>query len=236
MTQVNEFLKQFGQTLKSSRKSMGLSQVSAAQAMHIDYRHYQNIEGGKINLRLDTLMKLVDFYGMSNNQKEFSLQSLLRILDLPTDQPAPATSWHSLSEYFVEGGHAGYLVVNRREPSIVDVNAKMASTLYFEAPTDLIGRNLQDFISQESWGRIAKFAEDGRHHDVSQPFIVSFRNKSGHLIPMMAVARVRTASDNGQVECIFFDRQTLMDEGHRLNEILSEFRQLMELYPQLRAV
>ena len=56
---MDNFLKEFGQTLKTTRKQMGLSQVTAAQNMKIDYRHYQNIEGGKINLRLDTLMKLV---------------------------------------------------------------------------------------------------------------------------------------------------------------------------------
>lgn len=56
------FLKRFGQEIKVERKKMGLSQISAAKGMHLDYRHYQNIEGGKINLRVDTLLKLIQFY------------------------------------------------------------------------------------------------------------------------------------------------------------------------------
>ena len=47
--EMESFLKEFGKQLKTTRKQMGLSQVTAAQNMRIDYRHYQNIEGGKIN-------------------------------------------------------------------------------------------------------------------------------------------------------------------------------------------
>ena len=80
MTEAEEFLKEFGKSLKAARKSMGLSQVAAAQSMHIDYRHYQNVEGGKINLRLDTLIKLVRFYGLDKAHRPFSLESALDLL------------------------------------------------------------------------------------------------------------------------------------------------------------
>lgn len=64
MQQINteDFQKRFGDACREARKKMGESQVSAAQKMVIDYRHYQNVEGGKINLRLDTFLKLVNFY------------------------------------------------------------------------------------------------------------------------------------------------------------------------------
>jgi len=77
---MNQFLKSFGQTLKVTRKKMGLSQVAAAQTMHIDYRHYQNIEGGKINLRLDTLMKLVKFYHLDPEEGPFTVNSCLNLV------------------------------------------------------------------------------------------------------------------------------------------------------------
>lgn len=56
------FLQDFGRLLKKTRKAQKVSQAQAALEMGIDYRHYQNIEGGKINLRMDTFLKLVKYY------------------------------------------------------------------------------------------------------------------------------------------------------------------------------
>lgn len=78
--EMESFLKEFGSRLKTSRKQKGLSQVSAAQNMHIDYRHYQNIEGGKINLRLDTLIKLVKFYELDKIARPFNMDACLDLL------------------------------------------------------------------------------------------------------------------------------------------------------------
>ena len=50
-----------------------LSQVRAADQIGIDYRHYQNIEGGKINIRLDTFLKLVDFYDLPKSLLDYEL-------------------------------------------------------------------------------------------------------------------------------------------------------------------
>ncbi len=78
--EMESFLKEFGSRLKTSRKQKGLSQVSAAQNMHIDYRHYQNIEGGKINLRLDTLIKLVKFYELDKVPRPFNMEACIDLL------------------------------------------------------------------------------------------------------------------------------------------------------------
>lgn len=43
---------------------MGKTQVKAASEIEIDYRHYQNIEGGKVNIRLDTFLNLARYYGI----------------------------------------------------------------------------------------------------------------------------------------------------------------------------
>lgn len=64
MVYQSEFVLEFGKKIKARRKEMGLSQVRAAEHMRVDYRHYQNIENGKINVRLDTLILLTDFYGL----------------------------------------------------------------------------------------------------------------------------------------------------------------------------
>jgi hypothetical protein len=54
---------------------------------------------------------------------------------------------------------------------------------------------------------------------------------------MMAVCKaMKEPSGEEKLFCIFFDRKTLEEEGHRLNDILNGYQQFMELYPQLKAV
>ncbi len=61
----------FSDQIRAARKAKALSQVEAAEKLKIDYRHYQNIEGAKINLRFDTFLKLIDFYEIKPDlQKE----------------------------------------------------------------------------------------------------------------------------------------------------------------------
>lgn len=61
---LETYLKCLGRKVKVARKAKGLSQVNAAHTIGVDYRHYQNIEGGKINVRLNTLLLLAEFYGL----------------------------------------------------------------------------------------------------------------------------------------------------------------------------
>lgn len=58
-------MKYFGDLFRAGRKAKGLTQVRAAGQMKIDYRHYQNIEGGKVNITWDTLKKICDYYGIT---------------------------------------------------------------------------------------------------------------------------------------------------------------------------
>lgn len=50
----------FSRIIKKRRASLGISQVDMASMLDISYRHYQDIETGKINLRLDTIVKISD--------------------------------------------------------------------------------------------------------------------------------------------------------------------------------
>jgi transcriptional regulator with XRE-family HTH domain len=238
MMEMDQFLKEFGKALKTTRKQMGLSQVTAAQNMRIDYRHYQNIEGGKINLRLDTLIKLVKFYNLDKVSRPFNLDACIDLLSGYKDTNAH-DNFQSLFHHFVEGGHAGYITVNVRTKAIEEINEKLYKTLGYRAAQDLMGKPIQHLMVQESAGQ---FDEMIKHHvaeQISKPFIVTFRTQPpAYPIPMMAV--VKAKKDPGGVDeklhCIFFDRKTLDEEGHRLKEILNGYQQFMELYPQLKAV
>ncbi len=60
----NRFYKLLGQRLRRLREQRGLKQSEMAKLIKVSYRHYQDVEGGKINLRGETLLRCllaVDF-------------------------------------------------------------------------------------------------------------------------------------------------------------------------------
>ncbi len=59
------FLKSLGKIFKDLRKQRGMSQAEFAKEMQINYRHYQDLEGGKSNLKLETLFNLAKFHELS---------------------------------------------------------------------------------------------------------------------------------------------------------------------------
>ncbi len=240
MQEMDGFLKEFGQTLKTTRKGMGLSQVTAAQNMKIDYRHYQNIEGGKINLRLDTMMKLVKFYNLAKNSQSFDLDGFLDLLTGSHQDPAHHHhNWAALYEHFVEGGHAGYLVVRCATKTVMQVNDRLFNTLGMQSKQELMGKQLSTLVNDQGMIKINDFCSTYRPDEVSNPFIVTFKTQAPAFpIPMMALLKVKKEQANGEdlLHCMFFDRKTLDEEGHRLVDIVSGYKQFMELYPQLKAV
>lgn len=48
----------FSRIIKAKRSELKIGQVDMAALLDISYRHYQDIETGKINLRLDTIVKI----------------------------------------------------------------------------------------------------------------------------------------------------------------------------------
>lgn len=59
---LKALLKEFALFLKTGRKRKGITQVNVAENLGINYRHYQDIEAGKINLRMETFLKLVTYF------------------------------------------------------------------------------------------------------------------------------------------------------------------------------
>src|SRR3954470_8559765 len=160
MMEMESFLKEFGTQLKTTRKAMGLSQVNAAQQMHIDYRHYQNIEGGKINLRLDTLIKLVKFYNLDKVSRPFNLEACMDLLS-GYKETHPQDNWGLLYHHFVEGGHAGFVTVNCQTKAVEQINPKLFQALGYRSAQELTGKPVQNLLVQES---ASQFDELIAHH------------------------------------------------------------------------
>ena len=62
---TNTFLKEVGQNLKQARKKLGMRQIEVEGKTGVSYRHYQNIEAGKVNVTLDTLCRLAGAFQTS---------------------------------------------------------------------------------------------------------------------------------------------------------------------------
>jgi len=236
--EMENFLKEFGKQLKTTRKQMGLSQVAAAQNMHIDYRHYQNIEGGKINLRLDTLIKLVKFYNLDKVNRPFNLDACMDLLTGFSQKAPTADGWQRLKETFVANNHAGYVTFNARTKLIESANAKLAQSLGFRGAQDIIGKPLNSILITESLATLDESLRNLQGREASQPFIVTFRTQPPAFpIPMMAMThKSQTAESGEQVSALFFDRKSLDEDESRLNEMVNGFQQFIQLYPQLKAV
>lgn len=239
MKEIGEFLKDFGQQLKKRRKSMGLSQVNAAHQMKIDYRHYQNIEGGKINLRLDTFLKLIDFYQLNAKDRPFNVDVCVNMLsdinsvqetpqftkDLGVEGEAPSPEgWNVLFHDFVESGQAGFLSVNCRTGLIEQVNDKLVFTLGFRAPGHLINRNFSHIFSKESGEFLQNFLVDRSAAKFSKPFVATLKAQPpAHPIPMMALMRIKRDLSNGEehLHLIALDRRVLDGESKRVRSLLT---------------
>ncbi len=53
-----QFLKQIGKNLKKERNKNGFTQEMIAEINNIDYKYYQRIEAGTVNITIKTLLKL----------------------------------------------------------------------------------------------------------------------------------------------------------------------------------
>jgi ribosome-binding protein aMBF1 (putative translation factor) len=59
---LQKYLRQVGRNIKSVRVKQGLRQTDIVEMLGMNYRHYQDIEAGKINVRIGTLIELAQIY------------------------------------------------------------------------------------------------------------------------------------------------------------------------------
>jgi transcriptional regulator with XRE-family HTH domain len=63
--QLKLHLRQLGKNIQAARKSCGLKQVEVHEGCGLTYRHYQNIEAGKVNVTVETLYRLSKLFKVS---------------------------------------------------------------------------------------------------------------------------------------------------------------------------
>ncbi len=57
--------REVGRNLRDARKKAGLRQKEVVAVSGVAYRHYQNIEAGRVNVTLETLCRLAEAFGTS---------------------------------------------------------------------------------------------------------------------------------------------------------------------------
>ena len=55
---INTFIKRVGRNIRAARIRAGLRQIDVNEKSGLTYRHYQDIEAGKINVTIATLCRL----------------------------------------------------------------------------------------------------------------------------------------------------------------------------------
>ena len=66
---------EIGQTLRRLRKRQGLTQVEAAGLTGVGVRFMSELENGKTTIRLDTLFKVLDGYGVQLQLVGYGLEA-----------------------------------------------------------------------------------------------------------------------------------------------------------------
>jgi transcriptional regulator with XRE-family HTH domain len=76
MREFDNYLRQVGKNIKAARIKAGMAQMEVHERSGITYRHYQNIEAGKVNISAQTLFRLARLYRT-------------KVEDLVTEAPVP---------------------------------------------------------------------------------------------------------------------------------------------------
>lgn len=67
-TSLGEFHRLLGLKLKQLRKKLRITQVEAAAGLGMNYRHYQDIEAGKSDIKMSSLLKISAFFKVSMDE------------------------------------------------------------------------------------------------------------------------------------------------------------------------
>jgi transcriptional regulator with XRE-family HTH domain len=59
---MRDYLRKVGKNIRAARLRSGLRQIDVNERIGLTYRHYQNIEAGKVNLTISTLCRLATLF------------------------------------------------------------------------------------------------------------------------------------------------------------------------------
>ncbi len=108
-----ETISAFARMILQSRKTLGLTQKSASEKIGIDYRHFQDIEKGKVDIRMSSLIEIQEQLGIRIEQlfcKKYG-HSTCPAQENPI---TPDTLFSRLNQ-LAESGKCGLLIIEGNE-------------------------------------------------------------------------------------------------------------------------
>jgi CheY-like chemotaxis protein len=69
---MEKILKDIGLKMKQGRKNQKLTQVEAAEILKVNYRHYQKLEAGLVNMKFDSVLKIARKFNIDVSQLIFN--------------------------------------------------------------------------------------------------------------------------------------------------------------------
>ena len=236
-TDTQKFLVEFGKLLKKTRKSMGLSQVNASAEMRIDYRHYQNIEGGKINLRLDTMMKLIKFYNLDKIRDEIEVGTFSDLLS-GKPQEDVRSDWEILYDYFVKGGKAGFGVCTQTT-MINHMNDTLKEKVGIAGGGGVLEASNADLLDEQELVQLNHYLKQSCKNggEAIEPVVVHLRHRDGARVPFLMVPDVRCSFDGevAETQGIFIDASPLEEEGSRLSQLVKSYKKFSQASDMLKS-
>ena len=151
-SEYKSLLEKIGQKLKAARLHRSLTQANAAELLGFDFRHYQNIESGRVNVKFSSLV------------------TIIRFIDEPVDSIIS----------FQEDTNSPFCLLNLgRDEKIIYMNAYLAKLLGSKKNgLDFIGMNWFDhFIPQETREPLRKHFHNGFRCEIFRKGFQEYENE-----------------------------------------------------------
>lgn len=225
---MTQFLSELGKQIKTNRKRMGLSQVNASQMMDIDYRHYQNIEGGKINLRLDTLLKLFKFYSLSKDDTCCRMHAFDTMM---AGQLAPVAAPHdpvdSLFHHLSRVSSAGLIQLNLSRGTIETANKKMIEILGYPTIDSLKVLPASDLIEDSDLNLLQQSVTQTLPPARISPVVAKLKGVGQTVrIKALLIPQRNVGGTDMNISCVVFDRTGLELAKEQMHMLSAEAQKL----------
>ena len=163
-----------------------MTQKDAAEKIGINYRHFQDIERGLVDLRLSSLLRI-------HNKLQFERGSLFSGLSdslvnhAIEDQDQYHESWNVLFEDFVERDGQPYCVLDRND-NYAFVNSATINVAGVENAQEMIGNPGHQFILEQSLPVFRKNMELLRSNK-GRAYKIWVRNNAGDKLELVRIPR-----------------------------------------------
>ncbi len=153
----DDYLKTIGLNIKAVRAARGKRQVDVSEGTGLAYRHYQNIEAGRVNITFETIFRLSSYFKIPVDMlickeclEKLSVLEGGGALGLGCDISKILNDKEKTIRSLLDAT-TDHVVLLDLKMDIININ-KAAAEILKNEPKALIGRNLSEFLSPTLYG------------------------------------------------------------------------------------